>query len=382
MSETVLTWIVFILAFGGLVFIHEFGHFIAARMVNVEVEEFGFGLPFFGGFTLFTWKGTRFSFNWFLPGGFVRPKGENDPSIEGGLAAASPWKRLFVLAAGPFMNLFMALLIMSLVITMVGGVIADSNRPETFSQVLVVNVDPNGPAGNAGLLIGDILVSANGNRLSSEQAAVDMIISNQDKPIEFDILRGDEKIRMTITPTYNTDYEKPIIGINMCTACEFKYVTTVSDNIKYSLQLTGGQIYSLATLPVRLIQGALPAGQARLIGLKGIFDIMTETISSDVETNQSQPAQPSTTPNPYSEPIQTLALIGSLSISLGIFNLFPFPAIDGGRIIFLIPELFFKKRVPHEFENLVHGIGLTFLMLLMIYVNVMDFIKPITSGVP
>ena len=74
MNETVLTWIVFILAFGGMVLIHEFGHFIVARLCNIEVEEFGIGLPTPGALTLFTWKGTRFTLNWLPLGGFVRPK--------------------------------------------------------------------------------------------------------------------------------------------------------------------------------------------------------------------------------------------------------------------------------------------------------------------
>jgi hypothetical protein len=67
----------------------------------------------------------------------------------------------------------------------------------------------------------------------------------------------------------------------------------------------------------------------------------------------------------------------ALSISLGIFNLFPFPALDGGRIIFLLPELVFRRRVPARVENLVHALGMTFLLLFMIYVNVMDFVNPI-----
>jgi len=75
-------------------------------------------------------------------------------------------------------------------------------------------------------------------------------------------------------------------------------------------------------------------------------------------------------------------LIASLSIRLGIFNLFPFPALDGGRIIFLLPELIFRRRVPHQVENLVHGMGMAFLLLLMIYINVMDFVNPISITVP
>ena len=77
-----------------------------------------------------------------------------------------------------------------------------------------------------------------------------------------------------------------------------------------------------------------------------------------------------------------LELIASLSISLGIFNLFPFPALDGGRIIFVLPELIFRRRVSPRVENLIHGMGMAFLLLLMIYINVMDFINPVNVTIP
>ena len=86
----ILSLVIFMLAFSGMVIIHELGHFMAARACNIEVEEFGIGLPTPKALTLFTWKGTRFTLNWLPLGGFVRPKGENDPTIQGGLAAASP----------------------------------------------------------------------------------------------------------------------------------------------------------------------------------------------------------------------------------------------------------------------------------------------------
>src|SRR5512147_42426 len=126
MDVNALTWIVFILTFGGVVLIHEFGHFIAARISGIEVEEFGIGLPTPGALTLFTWKGTRFTLNWLPLGGFVRPKGENDPKVPGGLASASPWKRLFVLFAGPLMNLLTALLIYTFISNQAG--IPDATR--------------------------------------------------------------------------------------------------------------------------------------------------------------------------------------------------------------------------------------------------------------
>ena len=106
-----VTLIIFILALGGMIFVHELGHFIAARWAGIEVEEFGFGLPSYKLATLFTWQGTEFTLHALPLGGFVRPKGENDPNVPGGLAAANPWKRLVVLFAGPFMNLITAVIV-------------------------------------------------------------------------------------------------------------------------------------------------------------------------------------------------------------------------------------------------------------------------------
>src|SRR6266540_2728725 len=159
MNETLLTWLVFILAFGGMVLVHEFGHFIAARLCKIEVEEFGIGLPTPGAITLFTWQGTRFTLNWLPLGGFVRPKGENDPNVPGGLASSSPWKRLIVLFAGPLMNLLLAVVIYSIIFNRVGV-------PDT-TKVLIASVSPESPAAAAGLKDGDILVSGNGQPIGN-----------------------------------------------------------------------------------------------------------------------------------------------------------------------------------------------------------------------
>jgi regulator of sigma E protease len=168
----------------------------------------------------------------------------------------------------------------------------------------------------------------------------------------------------------------------MCGGCEFKPITSITENIQYSLKLTGAQIYALLTMPVRLIEGSIPREQGRLVGLKGIFDIMEQSVSNDVESSQTNSTTPSSAANPYNKPVATLSLIAVLSISLGIFNLFPFPALDGGRILFLLPELFFRRRVPPYVENLVHGVGMALLLLLMLYVNVRDFIDPAVVNFP
>src|SRR5512138_1243100 len=137
MSVSILSLAIFVAVFGGVVFIHEFGHYVVARLLKVEVEEFGFGLPP-RIVKLFRWKGTDFTLNWLPIGGFVRPKGENDPKIKGGLAAASPWTRLAVLTAGPLMNLVLGVVVFSLLFFNMG--IPD------YHQVQIGQVLPGSPA--------------------------------------------------------------------------------------------------------------------------------------------------------------------------------------------------------------------------------------------
>ena len=381
MNETALTWIVFILAFGGMIVIHELGHFIAARLVKVEVEEFGIGLPTPGAITLFTWQGTRFTLNWLPLGGFVRPKGENDPDVEGGLAAAAPWKRLFVLAAGPAMNLVTAVILFSLIISQMGGVLTLSGSDETSQEILITEVVANSPAEQGGIQVGDLLVEISGKPLTDLNDLTTLITENVDQSIVFTVNRDGSEIDLTVVPRMNEQAGRPMIGIGYRSGATFKPVSSLTENIQYSIQYTGQQIYALVTLPVRLIQGTIPAEQGRLIGFKGIFDIMEQSVSNDVEAARTN-STAATGSNPFSQPVGTLFLLASLSISLGIFNLFPFPALDGGRILFVLPELIFRRRVSPQLENLVHGLGMLVLLGLMVYVNILDFLKPVSDLFP
>lgn len=375
MNETLLTWIVFILAFGGMVLIHEFGHFIVARLCGIEVEEFGIGLPTPGAVKLFTWKGTRFTLNWLPLGGFVRPKGENDPNVPGGLAAASPWKRLAVLFAGPLMNLLAAVIIYSIIFNRVGV-------PDT-SKVLIASVVPESSAATAGFKDGDILVSGNGQPITNYEQLRQIIDSNVDKPINFVVNRNGEEIKLAATPHMNATEKRAMIGVGL--GVPFKQRASIGETLGLGAQYTGYSVRALISLPAQLLRGTLPAEQGRIIGLKGIYDVLQQSVSHDVEaSNNSTSNSPATgtTSNPIDQPVRTLELLASLTISLGVFNLFPFPALDGGRIIFILPELIFRRRVSPQVENFVHGMGMAFLLLFMLYVNVMDFINPATINIP
>ncbi len=371
MNETALTWLVFILAFGGMVIIHELGHFIAARLCKIEVEEFGIGLPTPGAIKLFTWQGTKFTLNWLPLGGFVRPKGENDPTVQGGLAAATPWRRFIVLAAGPLMNLLTAVIIYSFIFYRVGV-------PDT-TRVLVSSVMANSPAEEAGFQSGDIFVSGNGDSIRSYDDLRVIVDSNPGQQVVFQVDRGGQEIELTATPIFFEDEGRVMIGVGL--GVPFVRSSSPVETLSLGARYTYLNIRNLLSLPAQMIRGNLTPEQSRVIGLKGIYDIIGQTVSRDIEASaNTTAAQPST--DPMDQPIRTLELIAALSISLGVFNLFPFPALDGGRIIFLLPELIFRRRVPARVENLVHGLGMTVLLLFMIYVNVMDFVNPINVTIP
>ncbi|NWF63410.1 MAG: site-2 protease family protein [Chloroflexi bacterium] len=367
-----LTLVIFFLALSGMIFVHELGHFLAARWAKIEVEEFGFGLPSYKLATLFKWQGTEFTIHALPLGGFVRPKGENDPNLPGGYGAASPWKRLVVLAAGPVMNLLTAIIVFSALIAYEG--IADPGR------VKIDAVAEGSPAQQAGLRAGDIIISINGQAVSDIQPAIDIIRANLDHPVEMVIDRNGETLTITPTPLSSRAPQQGALGVGLT------YPTrpaTWIESISGGAAITGLQAAAIVYLPVALIQGIIAPDQARLIGFKGIYDLFNFSVQEDVSSRQEAAAVQASGSGAAPKPTNfTLNLIGLLSVSLGVFNLFPIPALDGGRILFTLPEILFKKRIPAEWENMVNGVAMLLLIALMLFVNIMDFVNPAELPLP
>jgi regulator of sigma E protease len=367
-----LTFLLFVVVFGGMVFVHEFGHFLAARFFKIEVEEFGFGFPP-KALTLFKWQGTEFTLNWLPIGGFVRPKGENDPDVPGGLAAASPWKRLGVLVAGPMMNLLTAILVFSAIVSQVGISIP--------GKVLIEDVTANSPAEQAGLKNQDVILAINGTAVTQIDATRTLIRASLDKPLELSLERNGQNLTISATPLSSRTAEQGALGISLSYPHR---PANLGDALSGGVAITGAQAVSILYIPVGLIQGAINPSEARLVGLKGIYDFLGSAVQRDTQTRQEasqapvsgQPATP-TTPTFY-----VLSLIGMLSVSLGVFNLLPIPALDGGRILFTLPEILFRRRIPPKFENMVNGVAMLVLIGLMLVVNVMDFINPVNIKLP
>jgi regulator of sigma E protease len=220
------------------------------------------------------------------------------------------------------------------------------------------------------------LISGNDQPIHNYDELRQIVDANENKPVVFLVDRKGQQVELTVTPRRNTELDRIMIGVGL--GVPFRTANSWTETLDLGARYAYINIRTLISLPAQMLRGTLAPEQGRLIGLKGIYDIFEQTVSHDVQATTSAPVSA----DPIDRPIRTLDLIASLSISLGIFNLFPFPALDGGRILFVLPEIIFRRRVPHRFENLVHGLGMALLLMFMIYVNVMDFINPVNIPIP
>lgn len=341
-----------------IILAHELGHFIAARLCGIKVDEFGLGFPP-RALKLFTWKGTLFSLNWIPIGGFVRPAGEDDPNVPGGLASASKKARFFVLIAGAAANFIMALGVYWVAYAIIGFPTFDT------STITVAEVVANSPSQEAGLQSGDILRQANGvvvDELDDLYAAVD---SSGGEPITFLVERGSEMISLIVTPRVMDLNGGTRMGIGLRPgyldtgvrerANPFEAIGLAAQEIWFVISTT------LRT-PVMLLRGEVTTQEARFVGPIGISQIAGNTAQMTVETGEWSPL---------------LRLVGLINVALAFTNLLPIPALDGGRLLFVIVEAIRGRRIEPEREGFVHMMGMLFLLALIVFIFIQDIINPI-----
>ncbi len=351
----IVIFIEFVASLAILIIIHELGHFLASKLFKVEVEEFGIGFPP-RLVTIFKAGGTIFSLNAIPLGGFVRPKGENDPTVEGGLAAAKPLVRIAVFLAGPLANILTAVILYSIIFVRIGA-----PDPSRANEVLINVVAQNSPAAAAGLLAGDVITKVNGQEIDSTDKLHDLVYANLGQEMIFTYRRDGQEAEAKLTPRANPPQGEGAIGIVMGTpTMPLSPLVAIPEGAR----ATFAHSKALIGVVGNIVQGQLPQGDARLVGYKGMFDIY-----ENVRTEDSSSGYPSG--------VSVLSFLTSISISLGLLNLLPIPALDGGRILFVLPELLFHKRIPQKYENVINAIGFTFLLILLLFINLQDFINPI-----
>ncbi|WP_432665017.1 RIP metalloprotease RseP [Wukongibacter baidiensis] len=330
------TFISFIFVFGLLVFFHEFGHFALAKLNNIKVHQFALGM----GPKLISYQGkeTEYSIRVLPLGGYVKMEGEDESSNDArSFSKKSPLQRISVLAAGPIMNIILAILLLTIVVSAMG------------MPVNIINeVTENSPAQLAGLKSGDEIVKINDNDITSWSDVVETISKSQSEVITIEVIRNGGKLSFDIKPMVDEATKRRMIGISPAIEKSLASSIVVS---------TKGVFYGIKQIFVvlsQLIRGELSAG-AQVVGPIGMVHFIGEAARSSI--------------------YDLLASAANISISLAILNILPFPALDGGRIIFAIIELIKGSPIDPEKEGFVHMIGFVVLMILMVVVLVKDIIK-------
>ncbi len=345
-----------VLLIGMLIFFHELGHLLVSKAVGVPVDEFGFGYPPRLA-KIGDWKGTEITLNWIPFGGFVRLRGEEDDSVEDGMASAPAWKRLVIALAGPVMNFLIGLVLLVVIYTGIGTPASD--------QVMIAGVSDNSPAMQAGLLTDDIILFIDGQPIEDIDQVIDMINSRVGEEITVTVDRAGALKTFTLTPRVNPPEGEGAIGVGLSNPLK---PAPFFQSVGYAFQTTGYVIKETFLLPARLISGQVDPAMARPVGYKGIYDIYSQAVAMDQES-QIATAEPL--------PVYTLSIIANISLALGITNLLPIPALDGGRILFTLPELLFKKRIPQNWENAINTVSFFFLIALMVFITILDFTNPV-----
>lgn len=342
----ILTIIIGLITLSVLVLTHELGHFITAKAVGVRVEEFGLGFP--PRILSFKRGETRYSLNAIPFGGFTKLTGEEDPREPRSLAGKSRGARLLVISAGSLMNLLLALMLFSASYMF--------PREAEIGEVLVEEVAPNSPAAMAGIEAGDTVLSVNEKTVRNNNDLYYYIQSNLGKEITVLVQHSDTtEENIEVTPRWNPPKGEGAIGIII------KTINSTTVIQRYPLwQVIPLGAGELANTVVMWVEGlaSVFTGQASadLIGPVGIVQLTGEVAQAG-----------------FRHLVEVAAMI---SLILGILNLFPLPAIDGGRIMFVLLEWVRRgRRVPPKIEGTIHLIGLALLLVFLFAVTYQDILR-------
>ena len=366
MNTSLLGGITFVVVFAGIILLHELGHFIVARLVGIEVEEFGIGFPP-RAVKLFHWKGTDFTLNWIPLGGFNKIKGEDDPNMPGGMAAAKPWKRIAVLLAGASMNLLTAVLVYTIFFSQIG-------IPDNHTAV-VAAVDAGSPAEVGGLAVNDTILAAGGMHVTSYARLVEITHNYLGKPLPLIILRNGQVLEITVTPRSVSPAGEGAMGV----AIGQPLFPSKSwfQTIPVSFSAAGSDIQNILALPGRIIAGTLSPQEAQIGGPRSIWNLFQQSVARDTASRQAATSSQSQVPTNY-----TLLVIISLTLTVGVINLLPIPALDGWRIFTTLLEIVIRRPIPAKYQAAINSIGFLALVILLGFFYIKDIISPIAFTLP
>lgn len=349
-----LSLVLFIVILGTIVLIHELGHFLFAKLFHVYVYEYSIGM----GKKIFSRKPkgseTEYNIRLFPIGGFVRLAGEegedgdNEVPLEQKLYKKGFWQRFLIFFMGPGFNMLLAVVTLFVMCLIFRG---------NLTTLEVSNIPEDYPAYAAGLREGDTILAVNGENVSTwTQARLKISVAEEGSTIHFKIKAQDGEIKtLRITPKKekNEDGETTYVyGVGSKTVT----MSGVVGSFQYAFIETKNIILSMGTTLKYLFTGNL--GVNDLSGPVGIYEVVDQQAQYGIDS--------------------LLYLLAYLSINVGVMNLIPFPAFDGGHILFLLIEKIRRKPVSSNVEATITGIGFVCLILLMIYVTCHDVINLFT----
>lgn len=379
-----LTVIAFLAVLGVLVLAHELGHFVAARRAGVKVEEFGFGFPprmvgFHRSKTTGRWvmvgrktdraASTIYSINWIPLGGFVRIKGEQgeQASENDSFGHQRIRRRIWIISAGVVMNVVLAVALLTIGFTVGLPQVIEDPMPYGAhigdTKIQVVDVVTGLPAAAAGLEIGDTVVSIDGQALTTLESVQQYFNGKNGLPVTLEVERVGTRITKSVVPQMMPEVGRAGIGVGLVITGLVSYALPVAGvrAIVTTYELTREVLGAFWGIVVNLV-ARQPVG-VELSGPVGIAVLSGEVVRLG-----------------FRYVLQFTAL---LSLNLAILNFLPFPALDGGRVVFLLIERFRGRAVSAKFEAIMHNIGFALLMLLVVFITYRDIARLVVhTGAP
>ncbi len=368
--------LIFLLVLSVLVLIHEFGHFVAARIFGVKADEFGYGFPprlvgivkdkgkwrKVSGKDEKEYQNTIWSLNWLPLGGFVRIKGENgeEETIKDKDAFHSKpiWQRIIILAAGVTMNWLLAFVLFASIFSIgataiLEGVPADAKIENR--EVRITNIMVDSPAAKAGLLPGDRVLSVAGVVPETFEKAREAIAAQNDKAFEVQIERDGQKKSLSVSPIYIEEIKKFGIGVGLADVGRVRF--RFDRALFYAGETVAGYTRDVIVSFGTLIRD--------IVFLRHVEQDVAGPIGIAVITGQV--AKQGIVP--------LLQFAAILSINLAVVNFLPIPALDGGRVLFLVIEKIRRKAVARKVEARIHQIAFLSLIILILLVTIRDIGK-------
>ena len=338
-----------VLIFGLIIVIHELGHFIAAKLNGVKVNEFAIGM----GPAILKKQGkeTLYALRIFPIGGYCAMEGEEDGSEDSRAFCNKPvWRRMIIICAGVFMNMVLGFVLL----------IIQTATSDAITTTIISKFEENAISHETGLEVGDKIININGMSIFTDMDMSYKFINAKDGVYDITVIRDGKKVKLKDVQLTMTD--DSVHFDFWVYPGEITFGSTISQAGKQ--MVTDGRLIYISLFDI--VRGRYSLKD--MCGPVGIVDSIGEVIESekDEETGKID----------WDALMDTiLSLSAFITINVGIFNLLPLPALDGGRFVFLVIEAIRGKPIDGKYEGLVHALGMVALLVLMVAITVSDIIK-------